>query len=324
MKVRGFGRLLKAANGFLYHFSRYCRHSNWMDSASDVERRNYQAVKIYHSLEKSLSFSNRNPSSGWANAQALMRLVSAASNAKRFGFHDKAGLHVLQQFISESESGRPEIASTLKDQIEKLPARPSSSDGIAGGVKQLTDAEMRRGTLDSPEEFFLSRFTLREFKPQVVSDDIVQRAVSLTMKTPSVCNRQAWHIYHTSDPSVRDAVLTLQSGNRGFGDKIPNIFIVTADLKAFMQGEEHYQHWIDGGMLAMSLVYSLHSLGVASCCLNWSQTPARDKRLREIVNIRDSHSIIMMIGAGWPSDNNTVCVSPRRPVSEVFSNLVKN
>lgn len=323
MKIRGFGRLLKAANGFFYHFYRYFRYSNWMDSSSDIERRNYQAVKIYHSLEKSLSFSNRNPSSGWANAQSLMRLVSAASDENRFGFHDRAGLHVLKKFIHESHSGQPVIATALKDRIDRLSARPSG-DGDVGGVIKLSDLEMKRGALESPESFFLSRFTLREFRPEIVADDVIQRAISLTMKTPSVCNRQAWHIYHTSDPSVRDAVLTLQSGNRGFGDKIPNIFIVTADLKAFMQGEEHYQHWIDGGMLAMSLVYSLHSLGVASCCLNWSQTPARDKRLRSVVDIQDSHSVIMMIGAGWPASDNTVCVSPRRPVSEVFSVLEKN
>ena len=320
MNIRAFGRVAKAAHGFFYHFLRYCKYSNWIDSKSDKERRNYQVVKIYHSLEKSLSFSNRSKSSGWANAQALMRLIGAASDSKDYGFHDKAGLTVLKKFIHASEDGQARVAAELKARISELPKGLESEDTNCG-VKRLSDLELQTGVLESPESFFLSRFSLREFKPEIVSADVIRRAIELTMKTPSVCNRQAWHIYHTSKPEVRDAILALQSGNRGFGDRVPNVFIVTGDLKAFMQGEEHYQHWIDGGMLAMSLVYALHSLGVASCCLNWSQTPVRDKKLRQVVSIRPNHSVIMMIAAGWPASDNTVCVSPRRPVAEIFSEL---
>ena len=85
------------------------------------------------------------------------------------------------------------------------------------------------------------------------------------MKSPSACNRQAWHVYHSDSDEVKLAVLKEQSGNKGFGDKIPNLLIVASDLKAFMPAEERYQHWIDGGMFSMSLVYAFHSLGVASC-----------------------------------------------------------
>jgi nitroreductase len=143
------------------------------------------------------------------------------------------------------------------------------------------------------------------------------------MKTPSVCNRQAWGIYHTSDQEVKDLVLTYQTGNKPFGESIPNLMVITTDLKAFFSAEEHNQHLIDGGLLAMSLMYAFHSLGIATCALNWSAKPKTDLTLRKYVNIKPHHSIIMVLAIGYPDDNNKVCASTRRPVEEVFFELEK-
>jgi nitroreductase len=143
------------------------------------------------------------------------------------------------------------------------------------------------------------------------------------MKTPSVCNRQAWHVYHITDASIKEKALRYQSGNRGFGENIPNLMIVTTDLRAFMPGQEHYQHWIDGGLFSMSIIYALHSLGVASCCLNWSQSPGNDKLLRSLIDIEPSHTVIMMLAVGWPDKKNNVCVSARRPLDEVYTRMAR-
>ena len=175
--------------------------------------------------------------------------------------------------------------------------------------------------MQSPEDFFLSRYSLREFLQKPVDLSDVKRVVSLALKTPSVCNRQGWHVYYTSEPGVIADALSHQKGNRGFGHKVPNLIIITTDLKAFMPGQEHYQHWIDGGLFSMSLIYALHSIGIASCCLNWSQSPAADKRLRKGFNIKNNHTIMMMLAFGYPDEENSVCASSRRPIEEVMTEL---
>ncbi len=49
--------------GFIYDFLRYFKYSGWAaKSRSSV--RDFKAVKIYHRLEKSLSFRYRDPASG--------------------------------------------------------------------------------------------------------------------------------------------------------------------------------------------------------------------------------------------------------------------
>jgi len=99
------------------------------------------------------------------------------------------------------------------------------------------------------------------FSDRPVKQEIVKRAVSLALKTPSVCNRQAWFVYHIDDQSIIGRCLELQNGNSGFGHKIQSLLIIASDLKAFDTGGERYQHWIDGGMFSMSLVYALHPWG---------------------------------------------------------------
>lgn len=317
LKVKPFGRVLKALHGFAYNFKRFYSYAGWRSNMKDVEQRNYNAAKIYHSLEKSMSFKNRKEGSGWSDAFALMDLLKIALRSDSLGYHDKAACKLLGDFIELEGNSQTDQAKYIRSELSKL--NFTSLD--EHGTKVYTAADFQRGILASPESFFLSRYSLREFKEEFVSEEVIKRAVSLAMKSPSVCNRQAWHVYHTTDLLVKEKALKHQAGNRGFGDRIPNLMILTTDLKAFMPGQEHYQHWIDGGLFSMSLIYALHSLGVASCCLNWSQSPSNDRLLRTLVDIKQNHTIVMMLAVGWPDEENNVCMSARRPLDEVYTCL---
>lgn len=316
-KIRVYGRVLKAFNGFFYDFRRFILYSAWKGNMLDADVRNYHMVKVYHSLEKSMSFKNRNKNSGWTVAQTLLELLKVAEVSETIGYHDKAAYSVLKEFISKPGNLGTERATNIQAELEKL----SFDSADNHGSKQYNLADFNKGLLDDPESFFFSRYSLREFKNEKIDESLIKRAVALAMKSPSVCNRQAWHVYHTSDSEVKEKALKYQQGNRGFGEKIPSLMLITTDLKAFMPGQEHYQHWIDGGLFSMSIIYALHSLGVASCCLNWSQSPANDQLLRSLVDINPSHTVIMMLAIGLPDETNNVCISSRRPIEEVYSQL---
>lgn len=317
LKIRPFGRVVKALHGFLYSFLRYVSYAGWRSDMRDIEQRNYNAAKIYHSLEKSMSFKNRKKGSGWADAYALLELLKAANKSGVLGYHDRAACKLLSSFVELDGNSETDHARHIRAELSQF----NFTSVDEHGAMVYTATDFRRGVLESPESFFFSRYSLREFKDEVVGLSVIERAVELAMKTPSVCNRQAWHVYHATDSSVKEAALKYQAGNRGFGDRIPNLMIITTDLKAFMPGQEHYQHWIDGGLFSMSLIYALHSLGVASCCLNWSQSPTNDRLLRTQVNIKPNHTVVMMLAVGWPDEQNNVCISARRPLKEVYSEL---
>lgn len=312
--LRGIYRILSGIRGFLYDISRFIRFGGWRGNMNEFDQRNYNAVMVYHGLEKSLSYQKRNSDSGWRNAFQIVELLKTAKASGNIGYHDRAAKAVLERFINLSENeGSPKTAM-IRNELSKIDFDTNEVHGAIDCMKE----DFEKGILPNPEQFFFSRHSLREFKNEIVSDVVIERAVKLAMKTPSVCNRQAWGIYHASDQELKDIVLTYQAGNKPFGSSIPNLMVIATDLKAFFSGSEHYQHWIDGGLLSMSLMYAFHSLGVATCALNWSQTPVNDKALRKYLNIKPHNTIIMILAIGYPNVTNKVCVSARRPIEEVF------
>ena len=310
-------RPAKAALGYIYDYLRFIRYSGWRENFANKDDRNYFVTMIYHGLEKSLSFSSRNPASGWVAAATLVHVLDSARKAKNWGFQDLVAKMVLQRFLEHPDNIQDPRSKDFLNRIESF----HTSIDAPVGMECFAEERLLRGKMAQPEDFFFSRYSVREYRDEKVPLETILRAVRLSLKTPSVCNRQAWHVYHTDSEKIKKIALSFQTGNRGFGHQIPNLLIVTADLRAFVPSQERYQHWIDGGMFAMSLVYAFHSLGLVSCCLNWSQTPVADLRIRGALNIDPHHSIIMMLGIGFPRPNNFLCSSARRPIDEFFSEL---
>ncbi len=319
--IKDFLRPLKnvayAFGGYAYDYYRFFAFSG-VRSIYGVRLREYKAVKIYHRLEKSLSFRNRRSSSGWGAVKDFVKLISAVQRdgSGSLGFQERVGLKVVSDFCDLAGSDSTEAKSFLEFNARHLSSRES-----IGGVIEMRDVDLRKGVLEDPEAFFLSRYSVRTFEKKAVPPSIVTRALGLALKTPSVCNRQAWHVYVLFERRSIDLALSLQNGNAGFGHEIPCLFIIAADLEAFDTSSERYQHWIDGGMFAMNVINALHSLGLASCCLNWSKGPVDDLRLRKLFPIKDSHTIITMMAVGFAEKDLKVCFSARRPIEEVYTEL---
>lgn len=321
-RIKIYARTLFAGFGFLYDLSRFVRYGGWRSSLRSVEARNYYMVKLYHTLEKSLSFSHRKPGSGWAGAHALIFALERSFMLYGIACHDLLAISVLKKFAEAEQPYRPQKTARLLQRLERVEAmsqHPVPFFPHSGAIDYDKPA-FDKGRLPAPEQFFLSRYSLREFSTRPIPVEELRRALEMAMKAPSACNRQAWHIYHLEGDMAQRA-LAFQDGNRGFGHKIQDLLIISSDLRAFVSPRERYQHWIDGGMFSMSLILALHALGIASCCLNWSQSGATDRRLRKAIKIRAQHSVVMMLAIGYPNQQNRVCASPRRPLHEIYTRL---
>lgn len=286
-----------------YEIARYIAYGGAWRRANAVKR-NYRAVKIYHRLEKSLAFKEQKPLSGMDAAEDLVDFLKTNKNG--YSFHEERGINVLSQFQKRRQSNKS-IDKFIECNHQYI------DDGVIVGAIAMNADTLRRGMLDDPELFFYSRHSVRSFSSKPVDEELLDRAIRLASKTPSVCNRQSWIVYRATDRETINAALRYQNGNRGFGHEVQCLLIIAADLAAFDTPNERYQYWIDGGMYAMSLVYSFHALGVSSCCLNWSQTPKADRQLRRAIGIERNHSVVMLLAVGYPSEELLVCASPRTP-----------
>lgn len=312
-KIKSISRLILVFISYNYDFLRYCKYNAWRINTKDPIEREYYIIKVYHSLEKSISFTNRAKTSGWSNAFLLLDIIKKIE-IKTLSFHEKKAIEVLYKFTYLEENINTKNGKEIINQLISIGFEKPELLNV--GTIDVSRKEITRGILADPESFFYSRFSIREFSDETVSDNEIKKAVNLSLKTPSACNRQPWFVYSISDKAKIKEYLNFQNGNKGFTDKINNLLIICIDQKAFNSANERYQHHIDGGMYAMSLVYSLHSIGIASCCLNWSKSGLGDYKFRQNFKhiIKDRYSIVMFLAIGYPKENNKLCISPRRDI----------
>lgn len=274
---------------------------------------NYKVLKAYHKIEKSLSFTKRNKTSGNAAALELVNLLHKI--IERFGSFnhiDDQAIFVLKKYSEVNDECSVEIINFLNKYDNKLASESATID--------FSKEQLYMGKLIDPENFFLSRYSIREFSDKKIQLSEIYRAINLALKTPSACNRQPWKVYIYQDDKIIQEILKYQNGNAGFGHKIKNLMIICSDMEAFDTSNERNQHWIDGGMFSMSLIMSLHSLGIGSCCLNWSKGFKDDNQLKNKLNIPKSYGILMLLALGEPLENFKVCSSHRFDVSQYIAN----
>lgn len=221
--------------------------------------------------------------------------------------------------VTEALGASPEAAEHARDAINAMEAF-NKTGIISDIVSPRSSWDGRRVPLDRLEQFMTSRNSVRNFDPdRTLPVDEVHSAVKLAGAcTPSVCNRRAYRAHYYARRDQIDAALALQNGNRGFGSTVPGLLIVTERRSAFVGAGERNQRWVDGGLFAMTLVWTLHAFGMGTCFLNWSQTNQQSDRLRTAVGIPEDEDIIVLIALGYPSADHRVARSPERLLSDVL------
>lgn len=169
-------------------------------------------------------------------------------------------------------------------------------------------------------EFSASRRSLRNFTQEPVSVALLEQAVSLAQNAPSACNRQSVRVYLVKTPAKVSEVLKYQGGNRGFGHTVDKLLVVCGYLGNYHDTERNCVY-IDGGIFSMNLAYALHYYGVGGCILNWSVTKKRDKKIREILPIRDNEVVIDIIACGNVPQTFKCCRSEKKQLDSILTEL---
>lgn len=320
----------KLIANYSYDLERFLEWSAAMAGGvlSDTEgvrtRENLKALMTmeYHRIEKGLSLRETRTAFG---RDTIRRLISGIrAYQKLYGVSDEIvqiSVNTLLAYYDYNlECGYEdrELCETITD-LKNLYAARETTCNKMGGVRKVTRNDIWLHAKKDLSDFFASRHSIRDFTTEEVDMELIERAVEMAQKSPSVCNRQSTRLYVVSREGDRNAILSLQNGNRGFGDRASKVLIVASDLQNFASVGERNQCWIDGGMYAMSLVYALHSLGLGTCCLNWSVEREVDQQLRKAAGIRGSEAILMMIAVGHMPDEFLVAQSPRKKAREVMT-----
>lgn len=280
------------------------------------DERQFEAsiTKLYHAVEKGLSYSDYKPGFGRKNIDNL--IASMEQYSKKYdvtAFFYETALCVLHEYIEKNRNyGHKD--EELENRVSLLKGAPNNS----GGVIEFTPFKKQEGTFDFGN-FIKSRHSLRHFSDIPAKTETIIEALEIAQHTPSACNRQGWKARLITNPSLIKDVLANQNGNRGFAQEISSLIIVTGDLRCSNSSRELYQVFIDGGMYAMNILHAIHDKELASIPLSASLNEKQEKNIRELVNIADYEVFIMFIGVGnYPNHCVTTKSARKEPTVEVL------
>ncbi len=295
-------------SNYFYDFQSYLHFSSAVYPPKKLAQLEAKIIARYHNIEKGLSFAEVRLGFGKEKIDLLFtfldQYVSSKYDQSRGVF--QTALSVLEAYVSYHEK-RNYDARWMKT---KLITYQNLKTGAGGTIRLAKNAllKLQQGNF---EDLAMNRHSIRNFSSESVSIKIIENAVSIAQKAPSVCNRQSGRVYVVKNQELKKKVLELHKGNAGFGHLADTILIVTSDLRTFTHVGERYQGYIDGSLFGMSLVYALHSLGVASCMMNWSVKKDEDKKMHSVVQIPEHEVIVFLVAVGHYPETFEVAKSLR-------------
>ncbi len=311
-------RQLKMEMAFIkeaFHFWRLTvkyNASNHTDK--DIQKMQYTLLRENHTIEKGMSM--RNPKKGFGQEKVKNLLIRLNRYVDLYAKEDSDFLNyplsTIKGYIEYTKANGIEIPLIEKKFILLQKRVGKTNVDSHAGITSITREEIINSCNQNFETLLYSRHSIRYFDDKPVSKELIEKALTLAQRTPSACNRQGWftHVF-VGDYSVK--LIRWQGGSTGFEDEIRCSILVTANLKAFLSYEVH-QAYVDGGLYAMNLINSLHSLGLGTIPLSCGFHRDKLKELSDF-DIPENEVPILIIGIGHLQPHFKVAVSERKDIS---------
>lgn len=278
---------------------------------TDKDKMFYFLTKNYHIVEKALALPA--PRFGFAKLKILKIINITEQYVTRYG--ECEFTLTVRETIRSYSKFHSEANQALEENFQTAINKFIESKTGYGGTKTVSLSNMKNLSLDEYRHFVECRHSIRDFSSSPVDEKLIFAAIDAAKNTPSVCNRQGWHIHYYSEREKINELLSYQNGNAGFTDCIDKLIIVTGVTKAFTR-YEHNQLFVDGGLICMNIMLSLHSAGLGTCPLNTCMSFLSEDRLKTLAGIAPYERLIMMVAIGSLKDEFKVACSSKMNIEQ--------
>lgn len=301
----------------LAYWRRLCRYNASIRTNRDRQKMQYTILRENHIIEKGMSM--RNTRRGFGQAKVTTLLEHLLQYNRLFGTADKSfldyPLSTIKAYIDYQHRDGVDIAA-IEDTFMQL-CREAGLDADAlqlpAGIEMCKAAHLKQQARADFQSLLYSRHSMRYFQDELPSRKLLEKALELAARTPSACNRQAWHTHiYFGDESHE--LLRMQDGCRGFYDDIHCSIVVTADMKGFL-GHEPFQCYVDGGLYAQNLINALHYVGLGTIPLSCGFMTDKLLAMQRRFGIPENETMVVIIGTGVMPDEMKIAISTRRPVA---------
>ncbi|XVH58075.1 hypothetical protein RYX27_17845 [Providencia hangzhouensis] len=321
---KAFPSLLPSANilaGYFYDAYKFIRFNT--NNAYRLNQDKHDAIirRKYHGIEK--AFSLPEVRKGFGKSSCLQLIDELGVYYVNYGYTPliQASLDILNHYIEFHKGYIDNDISLISEKLNVLSNKVNEYKKEElmplGGLTTIHKKDIEAINKEFGfYKFCQSRYTTRDFSNEVPEKSKIERAIINSIKTPSVCNRQAWKVHFIQGDKL-NSVLDCQNGNRGFRNSINTILLVTGTLSSFSNSERN-QVYVDGGLFSMSLIYSLHSENLGVCALNTAYKVKDEIKLRKSINLPNNEVPIMMLAVGNLKESFEVANSMRKDLSEII------
>ena len=301
----------------LAYWRRLCRYNASMATDRDRQKMQYTLLRENHIIEKGMSMRQTRRGFGQAKVAALIERLRQYN--RKYGSMDNSFMNyplaTIKEYIAYQHRDKVEIPEIERNFHLLCDEAGIASDNLklpAGIELQRAEnlQELARADFSS---LLNSRHSIRYFQEELPSRELLEEALQLASRTPSACNRQAWHthIYFGEDSHE---LLRMQDGCKGFCDDIHCCIVVTADMKGFL-GHEPFQCYVDGGLYAQNLINALHYVGLGTIPLSCGFMSDKLLAMQRCFHVPENEVMVVIIGTGVMPEEMKIAISTRRPVS---------
>lgn len=161
------------------------------------------------------------------------------------------------------------------------------------------------------------RRSVRWYQQKPVPRELIDKAVSLAALSPSACNRQPFYFSVVDSPAMLEKTRLLPMGIKGFAENIPVMVAVVGQLRAYSKPRDRHAIYVDGALAAMSFMYAIETLGLASCPINWPDIESRERQAANDLGLAEDERIVMWISVGYPSEEGYVPCSDKLSLDNI-------
>ena len=262
-----------------------------------------------HALEKGMSIGNIRYGFGKPKAIALLKDLELYIDLGGDLDFVSDCCSIIDKYLKYNKNNGAEMEA-VEVPYKSFIKRHNVSINDNCGIYQLSLDEIQKLSGTSFDLFSQSRYSNRDMGTAPIDRANVEKALKLCERTPTACNRQSQRIHIYYDRELINKLCELQVGSRGFYDIFQGVALICSDWR--MYGfQEMNQAFVDGGLYAMNLLYSLNYYGIATIPLTMAHKAHHVQKILKKMSISNNEIPILIIGFGSYKENWKVAVSHR-------------
>lgn len=272
---------------------------------------------LYHVIEKGLAMPQMKIGFGQEKIRELCEKLE--TYAREYGKDNvtyASGIGTLYQYKMTHQDIGFSLPTDIANAIDRLTQKEDAdSTKMNGGY---TRESFYKDEHAEYPVFASSRHSVRNFDTtkDVAVGELID-AIKIAQTAPSACNRQPARVHIVTDHEMIEKCLSMQNGNRGFGNLANKLLIITGDLQTILGAQEFFDLNTNVGIFIMNLSLALHYHEIAHCILNWYAMPKEDARLHKIVGIPEEENVVAFIVCGKVPSEFKIAISPRIETDEI-------